>query len=363
MSSRVLLIFLTTVLLSLTGLAQVPAASLTTPPADNTAEDYLRQGSEFFRNGDNDQALAAFSSALRLQPGLVVGYLLRGSVFEARGDYRRAERDYSQAIRLRPDQAYGWSNRSRVLFVTGADERAIADATRAIEISPNDENALLHRALAYERQGFLSSAMVDVRQLLRLNQAHEEARQALDRMQSAVADESPAQNQSASVTETPAENKVSQPDDQNAGVASVAAIPAEHTEPAPQRRGRKGFVSRTTVTETDQPAVVTDKAAAAVTENEKPVTAESESASAASVAGGSLQPEMIRLNADEPGADAAEKTARLRYEYVTSSAPRSRFGFLKVLSPKRLKNLCRSGLHGFKHGLSALLPGTRPRTS
>lgn len=360
MSSRVLLIFLTTVLLSLTGRAQVPAASLTTPPAENTAEDYLRQGSEYFRNGDTDQALTAFSSALRLQPGLVVGYLLRGSVFEARGDYRRAERDYSQAIRLRPDQAYGWSNRSRVLFVTGADERAIADATRAIEISPDDENALLHRALAYERQGFLSSAMVDVRQLLRLNQSHEEARQALDRMQSAVAGESPAQNQSASVAETPAENKVSPPDDQQAGVASVAAVSAEPTEPAPPRRGRKGFVSRTTVTETDQPAVVTDKAAAAVTENQKPVTAESESAS---VAGGGLQPEMIRLNADEPAADAAEKTARLRYEYVTSSAPRSRFGFLKVLSPKRLKNLCRSGLHGFKHGLSALLPGTRTRTS
>lgn len=334
MSSRALLIFLTTMLLSLTGLAQVPVASLTTPP-ENTAEDYLRQGRELVRRGDNDQALAAFSSALRLQPGLVVGYLLRGSVFEARGDYRRAERDYSQAIRLQPDQADGWSQRSRVLFITGADERAIADATRALELSPNDENALLHRARAYERRGFLSSALVDLQQLLRLNPSHAEAQQARDRMQSAIADTPPAQNQ-------------------------VAAVPADPAEPAPLRRGRKGFISRTAEPVAAQSAVATDTAASVIAAPEQPVETTRDSADADRH---DFQPEMIRLTADESTAAATEETARLRYEYVTNSAPRSRFGFLKVLSPKRLKNLCRSGLHGFKHGLSALLPGTRSRTS
>ncbi len=57
------------------------------------------------------------------------------------------------------------------------------------------------------------------------------------------------------------------------------------------------------------------------------------------------EPVAIRFNSPGSEADSPDQTARLRYQYVTTSRPHSRLAFLKAIFPKRLKTFWRRDSH------------------
>ena len=83
--------------------------------------------------------------------------------FEA-GRVEEAIAAYSEAIRLDPDSAQTLYNRGQAYFTIGRPEKAVPDFTRAIEVDPNDRHVALAyagRAMAYTLMGNDDEAQSD----------------------------------------------------------------------------------------------------------------------------------------------------------------------------------------------------------
>jgi serine/threonine protein kinase len=117
---------------------------------------------------NDEQASAAFNRA-----NLAVG----------KGDNQQAIADYSEAIRLKPDYAIAFNNRANVYASLKQYERAIADYSDYIRFRPNDPDGYNNRANCYDNLGDTQAAQRD----------HARAKEALDEASS---------SNSPSVTET-----------------------------------------------------------------------------------------------------------------------------------------------------------------
>ena len=92
-------------------------------------EAYSR-GLEYLDYNEPDQAIRAFTEALKLNPRHVYAYFARGCAWAERGDLEQAIADYNEAIRLDPNYAAAYSNRAAVLNRRGDAEAAAADLER-----------------------------------------------------------------------------------------------------------------------------------------------------------------------------------------------------------------------------------------
>ena len=83
--------------------------------------------------------------------------------FEA-GRVEEAIAAYSEAIRLDPDSAQALYNRGQAYFTIGEPEKSVPDFTRAIEVDPADRQVALAyagRAMAYTLMGNDDEAQSD----------------------------------------------------------------------------------------------------------------------------------------------------------------------------------------------------------
>ena len=176
--------------------------------------------------------------------------------------------------------------------------------------------------------------------------------------------QTPAPASASPVTSSPAEALV-----QDALLLSTldqqASIPSAIS--APPRRGRKGVVKVVSLLNSSEqtvpvPGEVSEKNVDA-SSKEPPVSATDSEATKktedfrAEVS----EPVMIRFNSPGSEAYSADHTASLRYQFVTTSRPRSRFAFLKAIFPKRLKRIWHrsppetAGLHQSSDTSTAIL--------
>jgi tetratricopeptide (TPR) repeat protein len=92
-------------------------------------EAYSR-GLEYLDYNEPDQAILAFTEALKLNPRHIHAYFARGCAWVERGDLERAIADYNDAIRLDPNYAAAYSNRAAALKQRGDVKAAAADLER-----------------------------------------------------------------------------------------------------------------------------------------------------------------------------------------------------------------------------------------
>ena len=95
----------------------------------DASEAYSR-GLEYLDYNEPDQAIGAFSEALKLNPRHVHAYFARGCAWAERGDLERAIADYSEAIRLDPNYVAAYSDRAAALNLRGDAKAAAADLER-----------------------------------------------------------------------------------------------------------------------------------------------------------------------------------------------------------------------------------------
>lgn len=84
-------------------------------------------------------------------------------------DYQNAIASFTTVIRLEPGHAEAHYYRGLARYQTGLHEEAIADYSKAILIKPNFPEAFLNRGLARHRLGDYKSAIDDMEKAIQLN--------------------------------------------------------------------------------------------------------------------------------------------------------------------------------------------------
>ena len=94
------------------------------------ALEAYNRGLEYLEYNEPDQAILAFTDALKLNPRHTHAYFARGCAWAERGNFEKAIADYSEAIRLDPKYAAAYSNRAAALTRRGDAKAAAADLER-----------------------------------------------------------------------------------------------------------------------------------------------------------------------------------------------------------------------------------------
>ena len=141
-----------------------------------TAMDYLFRGMTHEKLERNDEALADYNHAIRLDPTLTGAYYRRGNVYYGLQRYDKAIEEYTRVIELDPtfNEAGAYHIRGFIYNELQRYEEALADFTRAIELNPESVLAYTSRALLYDNAQCHDEALADYTQAIQLepNNAH-----------------------------------------------------------------------------------------------------------------------------------------------------------------------------------------------
>lgn len=148
----------------------------------NPALNYLTLGVAYKNMGRIDEALDAYSTAIRLNPTQPDGYYNIGNIYAEKGDYREAKKLYLKAIELDPRSARAYNNLGNIYFESGEYETAIECYNNAIRLEPDYQTPFYHAGLAYTRLGDFAKAESVWLKALTINPNHERIRRALERI-------------------------------------------------------------------------------------------------------------------------------------------------------------------------------------
>jgi uncharacterized caspase-like protein/lipoprotein NlpI len=133
------------------------------------SQDAVEQGKAAQNRGEFDQAIAALSEAMRLDPNNPHAPKYRADAYESKNDLDRAMRDYNEAIRLDPTFAAAFNNRGNLYKKVKDFNRAIEDYTEAIRLDPTLAFAVYNRGSAYARKKDFDKAIIDYSNAIRMN--------------------------------------------------------------------------------------------------------------------------------------------------------------------------------------------------
>ena len=130
------------------------------------AEDGFARGIYFLQTQRFDDAIEAFSHALKSDPENVMAYNNRGICWFFKGDADRALADYTRALEINPLFSEAYINRGEIWVSKGLYKRAIVDYTVAIDIDPSDAEAYYHRGASWFKKGDCGRAIIDLKKAM-----------------------------------------------------------------------------------------------------------------------------------------------------------------------------------------------------
>jgi Flp pilus assembly protein TadD len=133
-----------------------------------SAVAYNNRGNVYYRKGDYDRAISDFHQAIRLDRRYTPAYVNRGLAYNDKGDYDQAIVDYNEAIRLDPRLANTYINRGVVFVEKGDYDRGISDYDQSIRLNPKSARVYNNRGNAYSRKRDYERAIADYNQAIRL---------------------------------------------------------------------------------------------------------------------------------------------------------------------------------------------------
>jgi tetratricopeptide (TPR) repeat protein len=101
---------------------------------------YLDLGDLYYRLGQLDKSLAAYSSAISADPGHAEYYNLRAVDYQINKNYEQAIKDYTTAISLEKQFNY-FTSRAYCYYNSGLKDSAFADVNKSIELRPDSNYA------------------------------------------------------------------------------------------------------------------------------------------------------------------------------------------------------------------------------
>lgn len=132
---------------------QTVSTAETTPPAVPLtplpdAMAHYDAGVTALQDWDLEEAIHAFSQAIKADPGFAEAYYLRGAAFREGGQLAEAEADLTQAIALKPDLVEAYYERGDLYLDLARGEDALRDFTTVTELQPDHAEAYYKRAQA-----------------------------------------------------------------------------------------------------------------------------------------------------------------------------------------------------------------------
>jgi Flp pilus assembly protein TadD len=132
------------------------------------AQAHLNLGIALARQGKMDEAMRHFSEALRLQPEFPEAQNSLGLALARRGQVSEAIAHYTEALRLRPNFADAHRNLGQALADIGKPTEAISQFTEALRLDPNLAEAHNNLGLVLAGLGRVDEAIAHYTEALRL---------------------------------------------------------------------------------------------------------------------------------------------------------------------------------------------------
>jgi len=126
-----------------------------------TATDWYAKGWALQYSGRHNDAIAAHSKAIELDPLYAQAYNMRGASYASLGNLNQAIQDHNRAIELDPQYAAAYSNRGVAYAQMGNSRQAINDFGRAIDLDPEFAGVYANRGTLYHNFGNYRQAIND----------------------------------------------------------------------------------------------------------------------------------------------------------------------------------------------------------
>ena len=131
-----------------------------------SAQQYYKRGEKFYEQGNQHQAIKAFTRAIELNSNYADAYFDRGIAYYELEEYEEAISDYNQAIDINPDYAYPYYERGNVYYELEEYEKAISDYNQAIDNNISITGIHYKRGNAYYKLEEYEKAISDYNQIL-----------------------------------------------------------------------------------------------------------------------------------------------------------------------------------------------------
>lgn len=138
----------------------VPSAGaqvLGTNPNDPDA--WISKGDSLERAGRLEEALAAYETALEIDPKKIVSWQCMGSVLEDLRRFEIALEAYDRVLELDPDDEFGLCRKGEMLQQLGQYEESLSACERLLAIYPDHPIALYNKGVALEKLGRAQEAV------------------------------------------------------------------------------------------------------------------------------------------------------------------------------------------------------------
>ena len=122
------------------------------------AQSYFGLGNVYLKNGDYQNALLQYRTALEKQPTLPRAHLNRGVIFFNMRNYTSAENEFLEEIKVNPQDEKAYNNLSVLYRLQGKTSQAIQFAQKALQSRPNYPFAYFNLSAAYQVQNQLPKA-------------------------------------------------------------------------------------------------------------------------------------------------------------------------------------------------------------
>ncbi len=146
---------------------------------------HILRGKAWMSEQEAAEAIADFTSALRIDPKNLEALERRAKAYSFAGDHGQATADWSSIIALNPDNMIAYHGRAASMLAAGKNAEALDDFAKALAIDPKSVESHIGRAGAYVALNERDRAMAEYDAALAIDpgnaRAHIERAEALEK--------------------------------------------------------------------------------------------------------------------------------------------------------------------------------------
>ena len=137
--------------------------------ADLKVQSHYNLGLAYYQSGKIGKAIAAYQTAIQLEPNFADAYGGLGVIYWRTGDLDAAIRHCQKAIKIAPENIEFHQNLTQIYWQKGMYDRAAIGYRIILELNPSDENALHHLGIILLSKQEYDEAISCFQKVLQLN--------------------------------------------------------------------------------------------------------------------------------------------------------------------------------------------------